>query len=263
MKRTEVIIFGIHGRLGSAISLCSGDDFTVAAGVSNSVSVKSEVSVCGRLVPVYPAGAVPPEFAKNRTVVDASSPSGTETAVAISAKAQSPLIVATTGHDARQQSEIKVASECIPIVMDSNFSRGMAMVRNLLPSMFPAPDGFDISILERHRALKKDSPSGTAMQLARGISSICGGMRIKTEAGPRIHGDMEIVSIRAGSAAGSEHRIFLHDSFEELELRHTVTDSRAYADGIVHAAKWLNERERMPGLYSMRDTITLNSAVQE
>lgn len=255
MNRTEVIIFGINGRLGSAIAQRAGNDFTVVAGVSESVSDTPGAVSGGRQFPVYRPDAIGREAAKGRTVIDASSPRGTEAAVALSAAAQSPLIIATTGHNTRQRNEIAGAAEEIPIVMDSNFSRGIAMLRSILPVLFPLPEGFDVTILERHRAIKKDSPSGTAKQLADRISSICGGMRIKTEAGPRERRELEIVSLRAGSASGSEHRIFIHDSFEELEFRHTVTDSRAYADGAAYAVKWLNASVRKPGIYSMQEIL--------
>ncbi len=256
MKRTEVIIFGINGSLGSAIAGRANSDFAVAAGVSGSAGAATPASAsAAKSFPVYAPNTISPEFANGRTVIDASSPAGTVEALALSVKARSRLIVATTGHDVRQLNEISEAANKIPIVMDSNFSRGIGMLRNLLPVLFPAPPGFDVSILDRHRAMKKDAPSGTARQLADSISSICGGMRLKTEAGPRAGREIEVVSIRAGTASGSEHRIFLHSAFEELELRHTVTDSRAYADGITDAVKWLNDRERKPGIYSMSDIL--------
>ncbi len=260
MKHTEVIIFGIDGRLGSAIARHSGGEFTVAAGISDSVTAGFEIVTGVEPVSVYQAHAFPTELARGRTVIDASSPSGTEAAIALSVETRSPLVVATTGHEARQQNAIASAAENIPIVMDSNFSRGIAMLRSILPVLFPAPEGFDVTILERHRAEKKDFPSGTAKQLANEISAVCGDMHIKTEAGPRRRRDIEVVSIRAGSAPGSEHRLFLHDTFEELEFRHTVTDGRAYAAGIAHAVKWLNEEERQPGLYSMQDILTQSKA---
>ncbi len=255
MQQIELVIVGITGRLGGAVARGASSPFTVAAGIAGREGEGSVLASGGGnitvLGPDVDAGVL-----ESRVVIDCSSPEGTAGITPRAVEASSPMVVATTGHTAQQLAALKEASKSIPVVLESNFSIGMAVIRKIVDSIFPLPEGFDISIVERHNARKRDSPSGTARSLAGMISSRYGGMDIKLTPGPRGERDIEVASVRAGSGGGSEHRILLEAENEEIELRHTTAGSQAYVDGILKAAAWVNARRDRGGLYTLSDVIS-------
>jgi len=96
-----------------------------------------------------------------------------------------------------------------------------------------------MEIFEKHHKDKKDSPSGTAIDLAEFLSK-----RTKSKE------SVPIVSERSGNDVG-EHKIILSRKHEQVELSHIAKDRSIYAEGALVAAQWLKSMPK--GLYSMSD----------
>jgi 4-hydroxy-tetrahydrodipicolinate reductase len=153
---------------------------------------------------------------------------------------------------------MRAAAATVPVVRAANFSLGVAALRRALHAALEAlPASFDVEIIERHHRLKRDSPSGTALRLARDVAAQRGGpeaMRHGREGavGPRPAGEIGVHAVRGGDLVG-DHTVLLAGPGEWLELRHVAQDRRAFAEGALAAARFV-ARAR-PGLYTLEEVL--------
>jgi len=120
-------------------------------------------------------------------------------------------------------------------------------------------DEYDIEIVEAHHRLKKDAPSGTAMELAR--CAAAGRRRNLTDiavygregmVGERPRGQIGIHAVRAGDIVG-DHTIIFSTPGERMELIHRAHSRNTFARGSLRAARFVVAAP--PGLYSMQDVL--------
>jgi 4-hydroxy-tetrahydrodipicolinate reductase len=98
---------------------------------------------------------------------------------------------------------------------------------------------FDSAIIDIHHRHKKDSPSGTALSLAKTITDNNGKAP-------------QISSLRLGEEFG-QHEIIFSGEHESIGLFHKTSNRRSYAQGAIEAAIWgIGKRN---GFYSMRDVL--------
>jgi 4-hydroxy-tetrahydrodipicolinate reductase len=154
------------------------------------------------------------------------------------------FVIATTGWTADREAVERVLVEAgASAVASANFSLGVALFGRLVETaadLFGAIDGFDPYLVEWHRRAKADRPSGTALELARRMTS--------RRPSPQPEAELEIVSIRAGASPGM-HLVGFDAVGETVELRLTARDRSAYATGILAAADWLRAAPRTPGIH--------------
>ena len=93
-------------------------------------------------------------------------------------------------------------------------------------------------IRDSHHIEKKDSPSGTALDLQKEIMSVFSKVR------------PQIKSIREGSNPG-EHTVIIGMENETIEIKHKVEDRSIFALGALKGALWLSNKTS--GFYSMSD----------
>src|SRR5262249_7019910 len=114
-------------------------------------------------------------------VIDFSVPEGTKHILDQCLRHKGPLVVATTVHTAAQKAEIEAAAHEIALL----FSPNMSLAVNALFALVAQAAGmlkgrdFDVEVLERHHRYKKDSPSGTALQLVRIIQEAMGQTEVR------------------------------------------------------------------------------------
>jgi 4-hydroxy-tetrahydrodipicolinate reductase len=106
------------------------------------------------------------------------------------------------------------------------------------------PPAWDVELVETHHMKKKDSPSGTALQLSRILSEL----RIASgEAGPS---DIPVHSLRIGDVPGRHSAMFAGPG-EIIEVSHSVHSRKAFAAGALVAARFMQGKK--PGWYVMDD----------
>lgn len=150
-----------------------------------------------------------------------------------------PIVIGTTGHTPEEKQEIEEAAKTIPILYSANFSFGIAVCLDAAARFAKALNGtWNIEIVETHHAHKKDAPSGTAYAFSSAIGK-----------------DVAIRSIRSGEVIG-EHAIIFESPEERIELKHTAHSRDVFAQGALMGAKFLAGRP--PGLYSIKDLVSLN-----
>ena len=167
--------------------------------------------------------------------IDFTFPEGTLQHIEAATAAKKPLVIGTTGHSPEQKQAIIEAAKFIPVLHSPNFSFGMALCLETAANLSKALFGkCTIDIHEAHHVHKKDSPSGTALALAKAV----GGEEI------RIH------SVRSGETVG-EHTVIFECEHERIEIKHTAQSRDAFAQGALIAAKFLVKQT--PGLYTLKD----------
>jgi 4-hydroxy-tetrahydrodipicolinate reductase len=62
-------------------------------------------------------------------------------------------------------------------------------------------------------------------------------------------------SLRGGDVVG-DHTVIYSNDGERIELTHKASSRNTFANGAIHAAKWLSGRGA--GLYDMQDVLDLN-----
>ena len=150
-----------------------------------------------------------------------------------------------------------------PSVIASNMATGMNLFMKTVGDVAKALIGWDTEIIEAHHNKKFDSPSGTALSLAKIISDafeedldeVAKYGRPKGP-GPRKIGRKElgIHSIRAGEIVG-DHTVLFAGPGERIELIHRAQDRTCFASGAINAAKFLIKGKREPRLYTIREIL--------
>jgi 4-hydroxy-tetrahydrodipicolinate reductase len=175
------------------------------------------------------------------------------------ARSRTPAVVGTTGwyESADKAKEITEGSG-IGYLYGSNFSIGahlfFEMTKRLASIINPFSD-YDIMMYELHHKHKKDSPSGTALNLGDAIIENC---RRKTKpAVETLHREIEaeelhIGSVRGGSIPGT-HTVIADSPADSLEITHRARSRKGFAAGAVGAAEWLVSRQ---GFFRVEDYIS-------
>jgi 4-hydroxy-tetrahydrodipicolinate reductase len=166
-----------------------------------------------------------------------------------------PAVVGTTGFDETQRQSLEAAAENVPVLIASNFSRGIQALRQAVRTAVDALPEYDIEVTETHHNRKRDAPSGTAKTLLDAIDDIRGDSpRVHGRNGeqPREVGEIGVHARRAGGIHG-EHEVMLADNDEVLTLTHRAESRRVFAAGALDAAVWLAGQR--PGIYSFRDAL--------
>ncbi len=139
----------------------------------------------------------------------------------------------------------------------SNFSVGahifFALVAAAADLAAPSPE-YDILGYEIHHKRKKDSPSGTALSLAKIISARHPRKKqVVTERLDRAVKEEELhfASVRGGEFPGV-HTVLLDSLFDTIEITHSARSRGGFALGAVRAAEWLQGRK---GIFEVTDFV--------
>lgn len=248
---TKIIMSGCSGKMGRVITDLVGkrDDCEIVAGVDVFNDNSLGYDVFEKIENV---------MCDADAVVDFSNPSLLDSLLTFCKKREIPLVLCTTGFSSSQVSEIKKASEDIPIFYSGNMSLGINLLLSLAKTAARVlGDSFDIEIIEKHHNQKLDSPSGTALMIADEISSV-----LKNEPQyvyerhssrkKRDKNEIGIHSIRGGTIVG-EHEVIFAGQDELLSITHNASSKGIFANGAVNAAIFL--KDKPSGLYDMSDLI--------
>ena len=175
------------------------------------------------------------DVASAEVLIDFSSASGVDDAVAIACERHMDLVIGTTGWNDRLDAVRKRVDQAgIGCVYASNFAPGANVVFALarrageLIVRFPQ---YAAGIEERHHAQKKDAPSGTALRIAN---------EVKQGGGGKI--EPPIVSSRVGAEFGL-HTLFFDSSDDLIEISHRARGRDGFARGAILAAERIRGRK--------------------
>ncbi len=159
------------------------------------------------------------------------------------------LVIGTTGLDKDSLTAMTLAAQEIPILYSPNFSLGIALCLEMVKKLGNALFGdCYIDIIETHHIHKKDSPSGTALAMAKAIGR--GEIAFSKSDSNRKKEQIVIHSIRSGNVIG-EHTIIFECGHERIQLTHQAHSRDAFAKGALVAAEFIAQQP--PGVYSIED----------
>ncbi|MCR4823236.1 MAG: 4-hydroxy-tetrahydrodipicolinate reductase [Treponema sp.] len=175
-----------------------------------------------------------------------------------------PLVVGTTGW---AKSEDEIAKLCASTkgtcMRSSNFSIGVNMFYKIVEEaakIMAEYSEYDVAVWEAHHNQKADSPSGTALEVARRVML---GNKTKTEMvfdafheKPKAN-QLHVSSTRVGHVPGT-HTVFFDSPADEIELTHRARSREGFARGSVVAleklcAKLKSGELKSGNLYGMAD----------
>ena len=175
--------------------------------------------------------------------IDFTAPDAVVANVSALARRRINVVLGTTGWQ-RHEAVLRkaVADAGSGIVAAPNFSTGVVLFEAIVAAaagLLAGNDQFGAFLYESHHAMKKDAPSGTALQLKRAME----------EAG--FSRPIDLASTRAGFIPGT-HTIGFDGPSESITLSHTARDRGAFARGALTAAQWVRGRQ---GWFTMRDVL--------
>lgn len=249
----RLVLVGAAGRMGCAVAQAlEGDDsFQLKA----RVDVPQNLRQGGGVWSSDPGSVI----AAGDVVIEFSSPEAARTTAGICSAQGAALVSGSTGLTPADEDVFRDAARRVAVVRSANFSLGVAVLRQALRSALELlPEGWDIEIVERHHRGKADSPSGTALALARvgmevrGLNETALRHGRSGRLGTRPANEIGVHAVRGGSWVG-DHEVLLAGNGEWLELRHVAQDRGAFAHGAIASARFA--AGAAPGLYNLEDVL--------
>ena len=167
-------------------------------------------------------------------VIDFSSPEGFVTCIDFCVENKLPFISGTTGLGEKHLDSVRTAKKSIPILLASNMSIGVANLKSSIERyLLSISTPSKCKIIEIHHLNKKDSPSGTAIEIQSFLENF---------SGSKIDSPVEMQSHRIGEIFGI-HRIVFENEEGITTFQHIANSRNVFARGALQAAKWLHSKE--------------------
>ena len=175
-----------------------------------------------------------------------------------------PVVVGTTGWAAREEEIASLAAKVGGTVMrSSNFSIGVNTFYKIVEEaarLFAEYKDYDVAVWEMHHNQKADSPSGTALEIARRVMKGNPSKdRMVTDAFHEkpLPNELHVSSTRCGSVPGT-HTVFFDSTADSIEITHRARSREGFARGSVVAleklcAKLSSGELKAGRLYGMED----------
>jgi 4-hydroxy-tetrahydrodipicolinate reductase len=264
----ELVVAGAAGRMGGRIIALSGEapDLAVVAALERpghpalqrDAGETAGVARLGVAITADPAAVL----TRDRVLVEFTTPEATLEHLRVAAAQGARAVIGTTGLDPTQQRELKTLAGRAAVVYSPNMSVGVNVAFRILALMARAlGDDYDIEITEIHHRMKKDAPSGTAVEMAAviaealgrdlGTVGVYGRHGLVGERGSK---EIGVHALRGGDIAG-EHTVVFAAAGERLELTHRAHTRDTFARGALRAIRFAGSAR--PGLYSMADVLGL------
>jgi 4-hydroxy-tetrahydrodipicolinate reductase len=265
----RVIILGAAGRVGkeNIKAFSWAKDFEIVGAVEAPQS-KSLGLDAGRVAGIEAIGI---EITSNGgeaiqkcdVCIDFTTPEATLEMLKIANTYKKGAVIGTTGFTVEQIKIIKTHAETIPVLLSPNMSQGVNILSHLAGKAAELLGyEYDVEITEIHHNLKKDAPSGTALQLGEVIAqtrgTTLGQIGIFSRhgiVGERKKGEIGISSIRLSDVVG-EHTVMFGGPGERIELIHKSSSRMNYAYGALRAARFISGRQH--GFFSMKDVLGIS-----
>ena len=222
----KICVAGSKGKMGSRILELAGQEigFEISGQFDMDEDPKNLIEGCDCLI----------EF---------TTPQATMEHLALCEKYKKAVVIGTTGLSGPEQEKIKDASKHIAVVYSPNMSVGVNLLFKMVADAAKTlGTEYRAGIVEAHHVHKKDSPSGTAKEIARIIKEAKGGP------------DAPIESIREGEIVG-EHTVTFESDLDIIELTHSAKTRDIFAKGALQAAKFVAKKSN--GFFGMKDVLGL------
>lgn len=199
------------------------------------------------------------EEAKNLDfIIDFSSP---EASLSLAKKLSGTgilIICGTTGFSAQEFSELKKISENVKILYSANFSLGVNKFFNAVKNLAAVLKDYEVEILEKHHSKKKDSPSGTALEIGKIIAKERGVEFEEVKSIDRNHlrkeGEIGVASIRQGKISGY-HEVSFANENDRIWIGHEAFSKNIFAEGATEIGikAFAKLKQKKSGFFAIED----------
>ncbi len=188
-------------------------------------------------------------------VVDFSNPIATMKNARIFARMKVNMLIGTTGFSEFDMRKLFVLTKKhhTGIVYAPNITLGVNVLMLLTNLAANILSDYDFQITEIHHKHKKDSPSGTALKIAKEIEKglVSSGMDISNE------NDIPINAIRAGGVVG-KHEVMIIGEDDKIEISHESFSRKAFALGAIKGIRFIYGKS---GYFEMNDVLNLKKVL--
>ncbi|AIN47720.1 Dihydrodipicolinate reductase [Candidatus Karelsulcia muelleri] len=192
-------------------------------------------------------------------IIEFSSPKFAVSNIIICIENNIPIVSGTTGWDIYF---FFIKNTCKKyngsFIYSPNFSIGVNILfyinKNIAKIMYKSNLDYKVSIKEIHHKNKLDTPSGTAIALAKDIilENYCDNWGLVSLKENKRY--IYIYSKRIKNIIGT-HSVLYESDIDSIEIKHIANNRTGFALGSVIAAEWLYKKF---GFFSMKDVIKLN-----
>jgi 4-hydroxy-tetrahydrodipicolinate reductase len=193
---------------------------------------------------------------KADVAIDFSVPTAAVTNITTCLNQGIPVVSGTTGWLENYDDMVKLCQEKQgAFLYGSNFSLGVNLFFELndylAKMMAKFSNVYKVSMEEIHHTQKLDSPSGTAISLAKGIieNSDYKSWTEEKANDNQIHID----AIRIENVPGT-HSVYYNSDVDFIEIKHVAHNREGFALGAVLAAEWIIDKK---GVFTMKDVLDL------
>jgi len=169
-------------------------------------------------------------------VIDFSLPEALQEVSKWCEENKKPLVTGTTGFENISE-VINTSGLNYPLMHSGNYSLGIASLIKSIKSFKALSKNAKVWMEDYHHRHKIDSPSGTALKIAKAIET-------------DLEKEVQINDVRAGSIFGI-HKVHIATDEEWVTLSHTALNREVFAKGALEATKWLKDQK--PGFYTLED----------
>tara|TARA_X000001036_G_scaffold410241_1_gene421945 strand:- start:244 stop:954 length:711 start_codon:yes stop_codon:yes gene_type:complete len=189
--------------------------------------------------------------------INFSIPEAAVSNIKIAMKKKIPVVCGTTGWlDKYEEISTFCKTQNTGFLYASNFSIGVNIffkINCLLSKLMGQnKKNYKADVKEIHHLHKLDSPSGTAITLAKEI--IKNFNHEKWTLDKDDEENLFIETIREGEAPGT-HIVRYNSEIDEISIKHKAFKRDGFALGAIVAAEWLVNKK---GIYSMEDVLKIN-----
>lgn len=178
--------------------------------------------------------------------------------IKLCADGQIPIVVGTTAWEEHLPEIINhIDKREASLIYSSNFSIGVNLFFEMnkhLAKLMNDKSDYVASITEIHHTQKIDSPSGTAVTLAKDLISnhpTYSTWKLTGQSKNMEKNDLPISAIREGNVPGT-HLISYTSEIDTLTIEHQAHNRKGFALGAVIAAEFIHKKQ---GVYTMSDIL--------
>lgn len=262
----RIAIAGAGGRMGrmlvEAVLNAPDMELTVALGRDGSPTIGQDAGAfLGRDTGVLITDQLD-ALANADCLIDFTRPEATLAHLKACLRHGTRMVIGTTGFDDNGRAAIDVAAQKIGIVFAPNMSVGVNATLKLLDvAARILKSGYDVEVFEAHHRNKVDAPSGTALKMGEAVASAwdvalpdVATWTRHGDTGVRQPGTIGFSVVRGGDIVG-DHTVYFCGAGERIEITHRSSSRATYAEGSLHAARFLQDKSN--GVFDMQAVLGL------
>jgi len=245
MSKIKVVISGISGKMGqeSLKAVHAQSDMEVIGGTCKSPQY-STLTIPDSSIKIPTTASLEPIISEADVVLDFTNSEVAMDAIRIAANHNVPIVTGSTGFNAEMVKEIETISEKnkLGIIVAPNFAIGAVLMMHLAKT---AGQFFEFADLtESHHEQKLDSPSGTAISIAKSAleNRNSGFTSVKSQKelieGTR-GGTLEGINIHSSRMPGrvAHHELTFGTIGQTFTIKHDSINRESFMPGVIMAIK--------------------------